>query len=177
VSEVLAVFALQRRFWTVVRYSQAADIGERTNFRNVRVSRHRQNELWCHGTVLLGVLIPSLGLELHDSMHIDAEGLQLLLNLGFGHAFAYIFQQQVHESILRSVKLTLSVSSRDRREPIVALETVGSLGHQHQDLSFHLVHEVSCEICANPFQESARFSQPASKQWVQAQCRNSRLWA
>jgi hypothetical protein len=102
VSEALA-FALQRPFWSVVRYSQAADIGERTHFRKVRALRHRHNEVWCHGTVLLGVLIPSLLPELHESLHIDEQGLQLLLNLGFGYALAYIFLQK--ESILGREKV------------------------------------------------------------------------
>jgi hypothetical protein len=62
-SEALAAFALQRLFWSIVRlhlYSQAAEIGERSHFRNIRSSRHLHNEVWCQGTVLLGVLIPSL---------------------------------------------------------------------------------------------------------------------
>jgi hypothetical protein len=41
---------------------------------------------------------------LHDSLHIDVQGLQLLPNLGFGHALAYVFQQQAHASILRERK-------------------------------------------------------------------------
>jgi hypothetical protein len=58
---------------------------------------------------------------------MDVEGLQLVLNLGFGHELAYVLQQQAQASILlkrKSVKthtLSLSLSlSRDRREPIVA---------------------------------------------------------
>jgi hypothetical protein len=57
--------------------------------------------VWCQGKVLLGILIPSLRPETHDYLHIDAQGLQLLPNLGFGHALAYFSQQQAHASILR----------------------------------------------------------------------------
>jgi hypothetical protein len=88
-SEALSAFALQRPFCSVVRlhlYSQAAVIGERSHFRHTRASRLRHNEVWCQGTVLLGVLIPSLRPELRDSLHIDEQGLQLLPNLGFGHS-------------------------------------------------------------------------------------------
>jgi hypothetical protein len=62
-SKPLAAFALQRPLWGVIRlhlYSQTPEIGERTHFRHVRASRHRHNKVWCQGTVLLGVLIPSL---------------------------------------------------------------------------------------------------------------------
>jgi hypothetical protein len=37
-------------------------------------------------------------------------------------------------------------------------EAYGSLGHQHQDLSFHLSHKLASGRRANPVQESARFS-------------------
>jgi hypothetical protein len=37
-------------------------------------------------------------------------------------------------------------------------EAVGSFGHQHQDLFFHLGHKLACGIRANSFQERGRVS-------------------
>jgi hypothetical protein len=36
--------------------------------------------MWCHGTVLLGVLIPSHLQRLHCILHIEAQGLKFLQN-------------------------------------------------------------------------------------------------
>jgi hypothetical protein len=63
VPKALAAFALKPPFWSSVSLhlnSQAAEIGDRTHFRRVRASRHQQNIVRCQGTVLLGVLVPTL---------------------------------------------------------------------------------------------------------------------
>jgi hypothetical protein len=104
VSEALAAFALQRPFGSVVRlylYSQTAELGESTLFCNNGAPCHGHNEVRCKGAVLLNVLLPSLQSELHDGLHMDAQCLQLPLDLGFRHLLAQVFQQQPHASVLR----------------------------------------------------------------------------
>jgi hypothetical protein len=91
VPKALAEIALQRPFRSVVHlhlFSETAEIVERTHFRDIRAKRHRRCELWYEGTVVIGVLIPSPRLELHDGLHMEVQGLQLLSNLCFGHVLA-----------------------------------------------------------------------------------------
>jgi hypothetical protein len=95
VPEALTAFALQKSFLGVVRLyfdRQTADFGETAHFRNARVSRYRQDEVRCEGTVLLGVLIPSPRSQLHDDLNLNVQCFQILPDLGFGHAIAQVFQ-------------------------------------------------------------------------------------
>jgi hypothetical protein len=78
VSKALAAFVLQRPLRCVARlhvYSQTTQLCEWKHSRHARASRHRHYKLWCHWIVFLGVLIPSLRWKLHDSLHMDLEGL------------------------------------------------------------------------------------------------------
>jgi hypothetical protein len=57
------------------------------------VSRHLHDEAWFEETVLFGVLAPSPRWELHDGLKLNVQRIQLLPDLGFGHALAQVFQQ------------------------------------------------------------------------------------
>jgi hypothetical protein len=135
------------------------------NFRYIRASRQRYSEVWCQRTVLLGVLILSLWPKLHESLHIDAQGLQPLRNLGFGHTLAQVSHQQAHASILRvrkGVKIHTLALIEGRQSTDSGPETVGSLGHQHQDLYSHLDQKLACWLRANQ-SRNLRVSSPQTR--------------
>jgi hypothetical protein len=99
---------------------------------------------------------------LYDSLHIDAQSLQLLPNLGFRHTLANVFQQAL-ASILRErkcVKTHTLAFIEAQKDADSGPDAVGTLRHQHQDLSFHLGHDLASGLRANPLRNLSVFFTP-----------------
>jgi hypothetical protein len=101
---------------------------------------------------------------LRDSLHMDLQGLQLLSNLGFGHAFATFLQHLVRLSILRVRKCAQTYTLALVKTPHgdrVGPKAVSS--HQLQQLSFIGVKKLVPEFARNQSRNLCVFLYPVTR--------------
>jgi hypothetical protein len=81
VAEALAALVLQKALRSHVRlhrHPQTTDVGDRAHLGHLRARWHGLYEVWSAGTFFSWILFAASGSELHDSLNVNVQGLQVL---------------------------------------------------------------------------------------------------